>query len=121
MVKAHFYDHGCAALSQTEMYFCSQVLLTFMWFRRYPTMHHLAMHFAIPVSCVHKILHTFIKLLHVYLVPKYIKWHSMAHWRNLAGTYPEWPRVVAIVDCTPFRISKPTGYLFTCIKYQEFS
>ena len=33
----------------------------------------------------------------------------MQEWRNLAGTYPEWPRVVAILDCTPFRISKPKG------------
>lgn len=67
------------------------------------------MHFGIPVSCVHKIIHRVIKLLHAYLVPKYISWHSMAEWRNLAGSFPEWPRVVAIVDCTPFRISKPKG------------
>ena len=33
----------------------------------------------------------------------------MAHWRSLTGTYPEWPRVVAILDGTPFHISKPTG------------
>ena len=33
----------------------------------------------------------------------------MPHWRNLAGFYPDWPRVVAIIDGTPFRISKPTG------------
>lgn len=33
----------------------------------------------------------------------------MNGWRNLIGTFPEWPRVVAILDCTPFRISKPTG------------
>ena len=72
-------------------------------------MHHLAMHFEIPVSSVHAILHKTIIILHVYLVPKYIRWHSMPHWRNLAGTYPEWPNVVAIIDGTPFRISKPTG------------
>ena len=72
-------------------------------------MQHLSMHFGIPVSSVHKILHRVIKLLHDYLVPKYIVWHSMAHWRSLAGTFPEWPRVVGILDCTPFRISKPKG------------
>ena len=72
-------------------------------------MHHLSMHFEIPVSTVHKIIHRMIKILHAYLVPKYIRWHSMAEWRNLAGTYPEWPQVVAILDCTPFRISKPKG------------
>ena len=86
-----------------------QVLLTIIWLRRYPTMQHLAMHFGIPVSCVHKIIHRVLKLLHGYLVPKYIAWHSMAEWRNMAGTFAEWPRVVAIVDCIPFRISKPKG------------
>ena len=72
-------------------------------------MHHLAMHFGISVGCVYKIIHTCILYLHAYLVPKYIIWHSMAHWRNLIGTFPEWPRVVAILDGTPFRISKPKG------------
>ena len=72
-------------------------------------MHHLAMHFGIPVSSVHAIIHKNIIYLHAYLVPKYIRWHSMAHWRHLAGTFPEWPRVVVIIDGTPFKISKPTG------------
>ena len=80
-----------------------------IWLRRYPTMHHLAMMFGIPVSCVHRIIHKFIKIMHSYLVPKYIKWHSMQEWRRLTGTFPDWPRVVGIVDGTPFRISKPTG------------
>ena len=35
----------------------------------------------------------------------------MDHWRRLAGVFPEWPTVVAILDCTPFRISKPKGKL----------
>ena len=33
----------------------------------------------------------------------------MPEWRNMAGMYPKWPRVVAIVDGTPFRISQPKG------------
>ena len=83
--------------------------MTMIWLRCYPTMHHLAMHFAISVSCVHKILHRYVKILHSQLVPKYIKWHPMNIWRHLAGIYQEWPRVVAIVDCTPFRINRPKG------------
>ena len=75
----------------------------------YPTMMYLATIFGITVSTVHKIIHRFVKILHCHLVPKYIKWHSMQIWQNLAGMYPEWPRVVAILDCTPFRISKPKG------------
>ena len=70
---------------------------------------HLSAHFGIPVSCIHQIIHKFVRILHSYLVPKYIRWHSMDHWRRLTGIYPEWPRVVAILDCTPFRISRPTG------------
>ena len=80
----------------------SQLLMTLIWLRRYPTMNHLAMHFDIPVSTVHRILHKMIPLLHAYLVPKYIKWHSMEYWRSLQGTFSFWPRVVGVVDGTPF-------------------
>ena len=85
----------------------NQVLLTMIWLRRYPTLHHLAMHFSIPVTSVHRI----IPLLHNCLVNEYINWHDMNSWRNLRGTFPTWPNVVAILDCTPFRISKPAGNL----------
>ena len=75
-------------------------------------MSHLAMHFGISVAAVHNIIHRIIPYLHSYLVEKYIRWHSMPHWRRLAGFYKDWPTVVAIMDCTPFRISKPKGYIF---------
>ena len=84
-----------------------------IWLRRYPTMHHLSMHFGINVSSVHRIIHHFIPILHSFLVPRYIKWHSMCQWRRLAGYYAEWPNVVALLDCTPFRISKSKGTQFT--------
>ena len=44
----------------------------------------------------------------------------MNKWRSLAGTYPEWPRVVGIVDCTPFRISKPKGEYYEHVVYFLF-
>ena len=91
-----------------------------IWLRRYPTMHHLSAHFSIPVSCVRQILHQMLKNLHVYLVPKYIKWHTMRQWRQLAGFYPEWPRVVAILGCTPFQISKPKGNVLGKGKWEAF-
>ena len=72
-------------------------------------MQHLSMHFGVSVPLVHKVIHKIIPYLHVYVVPKYIRWHSMAHWRRLAGYYPDWPNTVAILDCTPFRINKPKG------------
>ena len=75
-------------------------------------MQHIAMHFGISVPLVHKVIHRNIPYLHSYIVPKYIHWHSMAHWRHLAGYFPEWPTVVAILDCTPFRINKPKGNEF---------
>ena len=86
-----------------------QILLTMIWLRRYPTMQTLSMLFGVHVSSVHKIIHRFIKVLHAYLVPKYICWHSMNTWRRLSGTFADWPRVVAILDGTPFRISRPKG------------
>ena len=70
------------------------------------------MHFGVSLSSVHRIVHKMLPFLHVYLVRKYIRWHSMNDWRNLAGYYPEWPRVVGIIDCTPFRISKPKGKFY---------
>ena len=80
-----------------------------IWLRRYPTLEHLSMHFGITVSSTHCIIHKCLELLHAYMVPRYIRWHSMQYWRNLAGLYPEWPRVVAILDGAPFRISRPEG------------
>ena len=72
-------------------------------------MHNLSMLFGISVGSVHNIIHKMLPYLHTYLVPKYVNWHSMVHWRRLAGHFPEWPSVVAILDCTPFRISLPKG------------
>ena len=86
-----------------------QILLTCIWLRRYPTMHHLAMHFGISVSCVHRIIHRIIPMMHVCVVRKFIKWPTHQEWQNLAGFYQQWPRVVGIIDGTPFRISKPKG------------
>ena len=83
-----------------------------IWLRKYPRMIELSNQFGISVSCVHKIIHRLLPVLHHYLVPKYIRWHSMQHWRRLRGTFPEWPRVVAIIDGTPFRISRPKGDCF---------
>ena len=47
--------------------------------------------------------------MHVEIVSKFIRWHSLRKWNRLAGHYPQWPRVVAILDGTPFQISKPKG------------
>ena len=71
----------------------------------------MATEFGVGVSAVHRVINKMIPLLHSYLVPKYIKWHDMDHWRSLAGLFPTWPRVVAILDCTPFHISRPRGNL----------
>ena len=69
------------------------------------------MHFGINVTSVHRIIHKIIPILHATIVPQYIKWHNMNYWRALHGIFPTWPNVVAIIDCTPFQISKPAGNL----------
>ena len=75
-------------------------------------MHHLAMHFGISVACVHRIIHKIVPLMHVCLVQKYIKWPTAQEWAAMQGYYDYWPRVVAILDGTPFQISKPSSLLF---------
>ena len=92
-----------------KMDLISQVLLTLIWLRKYPTLQHLASQFGIPVTCVHQIIHKLLPIFHVVLVPKYIVWHSPQQWRNLSGTIDYWPTVVAILDGTPLRISRPAG------------
>ena len=67
------------------------------------------MHFGIPVTCVHRIIHKCLPRIHASLVPKYIQWHSHQEWLDLAGKIPEWRHVVGILDSTPFRISRPAG------------
>ena len=64
-------------------------------------MQHLATLFQVSVSVVHRTIHKIIPIMHVEIVPKYIKWHSQRKWRQLAGTYPQWPQVVGILDGTP--------------------
>ena len=85
------------------------MLMVFIWIRKYITFEELSLLFGVSVSSLHRILHKLLPYLHAYIVPKYIKWHSMNKLRNLVGTYPDWSSVVGIVDCTPFRIRKPTG------------
>ena len=89
----------------------SKVLLTLIWLRRYPTMHHISTHFGITTSSVHRFIHKILRLMHVYVVPRYIRLHSMNTWNQLQGYFEHWPKVVAVVDGTPFRISKPKGLI----------
>ena len=58
-------------------------------------------------------------MLHVTTVNKYIRWHSHDEWMSLAGSIPEWPRVVGILDGTPFRISRPKGMKKECYFWTE--
>ena len=87
----------------------SKVLLTVIWLRRYPTICHLASKFSIPSSTAHRVIHRILPMIHVVIVPKYVKWHSAREWNALAGTIAQWPQVVGILDGTPFRISRPAG------------
>ena len=108
-----------------------------IWLRRYPTMHHLSMQFGIEVSRVHSIIHRMILLMHCYLVPKYIRWHSMIKWKKYCWDLSQMAKrsrytslmdqsldifemsinlinhcsllIAAVMDCTPMRISKPKG------------
>ena len=82
-----------------------------IWLCRYPTLHALSSQFQIPVTSVHRVIHNLIPMLHATYVPDYIRWHTHAQWTSLLGTLPYWPNVVAIIDGTPFRISRPRGNL----------
>ena len=92
-----------------------------MWMRKYPRMSEIASIFGIPVSCVHRTIHKILPILHVVIVPKYVQWHNPRKWLSLTGTIPQWPHVVAILDGTPFRISRPSGkFAFEILKVMKF-
>ena len=92
--------------------FRNQVLLTMIWMWKYSKLCHLSMHFIISTSSVHLTIQRNLPILHAYLVPKYMWWHSMQYWTSLAGDFPQWPRAVGILDCTPFRINRPRGKIY---------
>ena len=70
------------------------------------------MHFGIPLTSVHRIIHRIIPIMHTYVVHRYIRWHDMNYWRSFGWLFfLLGQKVVAILDCTPFRISKPAGNL----------
>ena len=76
-------------------------------------MQHLSVQFGVSVASVNRIIHKVLPVLHSYMVRRFIKWPSINEWNSLQGTLPLWPRVVGIMDGTPFRISKPTGISFS--------
>ena len=78
-------------------------------------MDHLSMHFGISVSSIHRFIHKVLPVLHAYLVPKYIRWHTMNKWRSLVGTIPEFPSVVAKLQIA-HRIESVNHLVNTSIK-----
>ena len=109
----------CLNINQMYFLYFRYYLLSFGW----GTMLHFHISHSIfkyLFSSVCKIIHKIVPMLHAYLVPRYIKWHSMAYWWSLAGQFPQWPWVVAILDCTPFQISCPMGKYLLRYKYHRF-
>ena len=60
-------------------------------------MDHLASHFSISVTSVHRIIHKILKLIHILCVQKYIKWPSINEWNRYAGSVDNWPAVVGFL------------------------
>ena len=68
--------------------FKNQVLLTVIWMRKYPKLCYLSKEFNISISAACMTIHKILPLMHEYLVPNFIKWHTMYYWRSLAGDFP---------------------------------
>ncbi len=89
----------------------NRLLLALIWFRRYSTFAMLSFLFGISVSMVFQVLHFTVPILHVHLVPRFIRWPTDNEWHAQAGTYPNFPTVVGHIDGSCFRIMRPTGRL----------
>ena len=77
--------------------------------KKIPSIQDLSATFGVSISIVHRTIHRIIPLMHLKIVRKFVRWPSIREWNQLAGSNPQWPHVVAILDGTPFRISKPSG------------
>ena len=91
--------------------FRDEILLTFIWLRQYPTLISLSQLFATSTrNCWFIIRYNIFKI--AALVTREISWPDINEWHSFRGTYPDFPNCVAIMDCTPIRISVPTGKSF---------
>ena len=84
----------------------NQVLLTFMWLRKYPCIDTLALIFDVSPSTVSAIIHSVVPVLWRFFSNQ-VSWHSNAEWNALRGTWRSFPDAVGCIDGTPHEIYRP--------------
>ncbi len=89
----------------------NRLLLALIWFRRYSVFPMLSFLFGISNTLAFEILHFTVPILHVHMVPRFIRWPNANEWQNQAGTYGHFPRVVGFLDGSAIRILKPAQRL----------
>jgi hypothetical protein len=94
-----------------------QILMTFIWLRQYPTFDTLAKIFNITKNMCRSMVTKYVFIMTPLLVQE-IQWHNPQVWRSFRGHYDDFPDAVSLMDCTPIRISVPTGgciYMYAII------
>lgn len=84
----------------------NQVLLVFIWLRKYPHIDTLALWFDIDPSSIMRIIYKILPELWRYFHNQ-IRWLNDQEWANLMGNWPEFPNVVGCIDSTPHEIYRP--------------
>ena len=87
----------------------NRVLLAQMWMRGYETVRRLSSRFGVSKSTVQRDLDHIIPILHTTLFPREVTMPTPAEIRSMRGSFPDVPNAIAILDGTPFRISRPKG------------
>ena len=94
-----------------------QVLATVIWLRQYPTLDTLANLFHITKQLCRTIIKRYVFIM-TPVLSREIRWHNALVWHSFRGFHEDFPDAVGFMDCTPCRISVPTGmYILLCSVY----
>ena len=84
----------------------NEVLLVFIWLRKYPCIDTLALMFDVSVATVSKTLHRVIQVLWHYFKNQ-VSWPSLDEWNRLRGNWRSFPNAVGCIDGTPHEVYRP--------------
>ena len=84
----------------------NELLLTFIWLRKYLCIDTLALMFDVSLATVSKTVHRVIPVLWHYFKNQ-VTWPSLNEWIGLRGNWHSFPNAVGCVDGTPHEVYRP--------------